>query len=150
MLQPSDFSTARAGSRARITRASTGNAPPRSGVQATRTFLKLRASGREKVLPGSAWDVGTRASGPAIAEKSSAASSTVRAMGPIDHSVSQALGKGQLGTRPGVGRNPTTLQKLPGLRSDEPRSEPSANGSMPLATAAAAPPEDPPLVFVRS
>ena len=60
------------------------------------------------------------------------------------------FGNGQLGTRPGVGRNPTTLQKLPGLRSDEPRSEPSANGNMPLATAAAAPPEDPPLVFDRS
>ena len=71
----------------------------------------------------------------------------MRAIGPSDHSVSQAFGNGQSGTRPGVGRKPTTLQKLPGLRSDAPRSEPSAKGSMPQATATAAPPEEPPQVF---
>src|SRR5215213_11199229 len=141
-MQPRDSSTAGAGSSARVTRASTGNAP-RSRLQATRTFLKLRRNERANTLPSSACEVGTRASGPAIADSNSAASSTVRAMGPMDQSVSQPFGNGQFGTRPGVGRNPTTLQKLPGLRSEEPRSEPSAKGSMPLATAAAAPPDDP-------
>ena len=55
-------------------------------------------------------EVGARASGPAIAERRKAASDTVRAIGPITASVSQALEDGQLGTRPGVGRKPTTLQ----------------------------------------
>ena len=115
-----------------------------------RTLRKSRRNGRAKIFPGSACVVGARGSGPAIAESSSAASSTVRAIGPIDHSVSHASVIGRLGTRPGVGRNPTTLQKLPGLRSDDPRSDPSAKGSMPLATAAAAPPDEPPIVFERS
>src|SRR6185503_10583749 len=149
-MQPSDWSTARAGSSARVTLASTGNAPPRSGLHATRAFLKSRASGRAKTLPGSACVVGERGSGPVIAESNSAASSTVRAIGPSDHNVSHAFGNGQLGTRPGVGRKTTTLQKLAGLRSDEPRSEPSANGNIPLATATAAPPDEPPQVFERS
>jgi hypothetical protein len=64
--------------------------------------------------------------------------------------LSQELVDGQFGTRPGVGRNPTTLQKFVGLRRLPPRSDPSANGSMPLATAAAAPPDEPPLVFAGS
>ena len=37
-------------------------------------------------------------------------------------------------------RNPTTLLKLPGLRSEPPMSLPSAIGSIPVASAAAAPP----------
>ena len=54
------------------------------------------------------------------------------------------------GTRPGDGLKPTTLQKLAGLRSEPPRSVPSASGSMPHASATAAPPLLPPHVFVRS
>ena len=77
-------------------------------------------------------------------------SSTVRAMGPSVESVSQAFSAGHAGTRPGVGRKPTTLQKLPGLRRLAARSLPSAKGSMPQATATAAPPEEPPQVFARS
>src|SRR5204863_389303 len=52
--------------------------------------------------------------------------------------------------QPGLGRRPTTLQKLAGLRRLPPRSEPSANGSIPAATAAAAPPLEPPGVRDRS
>ncbi len=37
-----------------------------------------------------------------------------------------------------------------GLRTDAPRSEPSATGTIPEATAAAAPPDDPPGVRDRS
>ena len=66
------------------------------------------------------------------------------------HTFNPAFGEGQCGTRPGEGRKPTTLQKLPGLRSDAARSPPSANGSMPQATAAAAPPEEPPALLLGS
>ena len=51
-----------------------------------------------------------------------------------------------MGTRPGDGRKPTTLQKLAGLRREPPMSLPSATGSMWSASATAAPPLDPPAV----
>jgi hypothetical protein len=57
---------------------------------------------------------------------------------------------GAEGTRPTVGRSPTTLLKLPGFLSDPPMSLPSAIGSMPVASATAAPPLEPPALFVRS
>ena len=38
---------------------------------------------------------------------------------------------------------PTTPQKLAGLRSEPPRSEPCATQAMPVASATAAPPEEP-------
>ncbi len=50
----------------------------------------------------------------------------------------------------GAGRSPTTLQKLAGLRSEPPMSLPSAIGSIPQASATAAPPLLPPQVLVRS
>ena len=56
----------------------------------------------------------------------------------------------EFGTRPTEGRKPTTLQKAAGLRSEPPVSEPLATGTSPQANATAAPPEDPPHVFVRS
>ena len=49
-----------------------------------------------------------------------------------------------MGTRPGVGRRPTTLQKAAGLRSEPPMSLPSARGTKPAAREAAAPPDEPP------
>ena len=43
-----------------------------------------------------------------------------------------------------LGRKPTTPQKLVGLRSEPPLSEPPcATQAMPVASAAAAPPEEP-------
>ena len=54
------------------------------------------------------------------------------------------------GTRPMEGRKPTTLQKAAGLRNEPPVSEPLATGASPQASATAAPPEEPPHVFVRS
>ena len=94
--------------------------------------------------------MGDRGSGPAIALSTSATSAALRAIGPSTLSVDHAVGAGQTGTRPGEGRRPTTLQKLAGLRSEPPISEPSAIGSIPHASAAAAPPLLPPHVFVRS
>ncbi len=85
-----------------------------------------------------------------MAESISAASCTVRAIGPTTESGNHAEKPGQFGTRPVEGRMPTTLQKLAGLRSDPPRSEPSAIGVMPQAKATAAPPLLPPQVLERS
>ena len=42
-----------------------------------------------------------------------------------------------------LGRMPTTPQKLAGLRSEPPMSEPWASHAMPVASATAAPPEEP-------
>ena len=42
-----------------------------------------------------------------------------------------------------LGRMPTTPQKLAGLRNEPPMSEPCASQAMPVASAAAAPPEEP-------
>ena len=43
-------------------------------------------------------------------------------------------------------RKPTTPQKAAGVRSEPPRSEPWASGPMPVASATAAPPLEPPQV----
>src|SRR5690625_6890 len=51
---------------------------------------------------------------------------------------------GVRGTRPNVGLNPTRPQKLAGIRTEPPPSEPRATGTIPAATAAAPPPVDPP------
>jgi hypothetical protein len=78
------------------------------------------------------------------------ASSTLRASGPRTPIGFHALADGTTGTRPGEVRSPTRLQNEAGLRMLAPRSDPSASGSMPLATAAAAPPLLPPGVRARS
>jgi hypothetical protein len=54
------------------------------------------------------------------------------------------------GTRPEVGRSAATPLATAGTRSDPPRSLPSASGAMPVATATASPPLDPPGVRVGS
>ncbi len=77
-------------------------------------------------------------------------SSTVLAIGPGTDRVYQAAVSEWLGTRPGVGRRPTTLQKDAGLRREPPMSVPSASGTMPVASAAAAPPLLPPADLDRS
>ena len=95
--------------------------------------------------------IGERRSGPAIALSISATSATVRAMGPgtcrAHHGV---VGRPRRHAADGAGRRPTTLQKLAGLRSEPPMSLPSAIGTMPHASATAAPPLEPPHVFVGS
>src|SRR5204863_7613638 len=93
-------------------------------------------------------DRGLRGSGPAIALKKSATSATLRASGPDTDSGDQVCPS--VGTRPGDGRKPTTLQNEAGLRSDPPVSLPSAIGTMPQASATAAPPLLPPHVFETS
>ena len=51
---------------------------------------------------------------------------------------------------PYVGLTPTIPQKLAGLRTESPVSEPIAIGTTPLATKAADPPEDPPVIRLVS
>ncbi|SKF29566.1 Uncharacterised protein [Mycobacteroides abscessus subsp. massiliense] len=80
---------------------------------------------------------------------SSAASSTVRVMGPPCASGPKGL-IGYIGMRPWVGLNPTTPQKLAGIRTLPPPSVPMDIGAMPAATAAALPPEEPPAVRLGS
>src|SRR3954468_6876576 len=147
--QPRLLKTLRCASRTAATAGSTGR-PPRSRDQAILVLRKFLFNGRLKTVPGSSMETGERGSGPAIADRRKAVSSTVRPSGPSTLSVFQALGEGQAGTRPGVGRKPMTLQKLPGLRRLAARSPPSAKGSMPHATATAAPPDEPPQVRVAS
>src|SRR3954447_365019 len=50
---------------------------------------------------------------------------------------------GGLGMRPAVVRRPTIPQKAAGIRIEQPKSVPCASGAMPLATAAAEPPDEP-------
>src|SRR5215210_5785975 len=54
------------------------------------------------------------------------------------------------GMRPNVGLSPTTPHNDAGMRTEPPVSAPTANGSAPNATAAAAPLEDPPAMRVGS
>src|SRR5580693_8445871 len=148
-MHPSDSNVARWPSTTARTRESNGT-PPRSLNQATRTPLKLRSSGLAKRSPGSVIERGARESGPAIAPRAKARSATERPRHPdvlrVDHP-NAAFG---LGTRPGEGRKPTTLQNAAGFRSDPPVSDPLATGASPHANATAAPPDDPPHVLVRS
>ena len=53
-------------------------------------------------------------------------------------------------TRPRLGFIPTSPQQAAGIRIEPPPSEPVAHGTIPAATAAAEPPEDPPGVRVGS
>ncbi len=80
--------------------------------------------------------------------RSSAASATVRAIGPVWASEGHDGGKkpGDRGTRPKVGLSPNTPQNELGTRIEPTPSVPMASGPQPAATAAAAPPLDPPLV----
>jgi hypothetical protein len=71
-------------------------------------------------------------------------SATSRAIGPSTEIADQPSGRLRLATRPGDGRSPTTPHKAAGMRSEPPVSDPVHKGSMPVASAAADPPDDPP------
>src|SRR5262245_16190885 len=122
--------------------------PPRFRHQAMRFPLTLPSSRAANRAPSSSIDSGSRGSGPAIALSKSAASVTLRPIGPDTDSGDHAPLPRD--TRPADGRNPTTLQNAAGLRSEPPVSLPSAMGSMRAASDTAAPPLLPPHVFVTS
>ena len=76
--------------------------------------------------------------------RSSAASATFLAIGPATPSPARVAKPGPAGTRPRDGLTPTRPHAAAGMRTEPPPSEPGANGSIPDATAAAAPPLEPP------
>src|SRR6185436_7507793 len=80
---------------------------------------------------------------PHIASSSSAQSSTLRAIGPCWPRFISMAPLTERATRPMLGRSPTTPLKLAGLRRLPPISEPCATQAMPVASATAAPPEEP-------
>src|SRR5687768_4806155 len=76
----------------------------------------------------------------------SAASVTVRVIGPTCATVPKG-DSGQAGTRPNDGLMPNRPVNAHGMRIEPPPSVPTASGPIPAATAAAAPPDDPPGVL---
>src|SRR5690242_8556138 len=75
---------------------------------------------------------------------------TVRVIGVMCDWLPNPSGVRSCGTRPSVCLNPTTPQHAAGMRLDPPPSVPTPIGANPAATAAAAPPLDPPQVRDRS
>src|SRR5690242_13736832 len=144
--QPRSEKTRRFALTTRVISGSNGM-PPIEVNQATRAPVKFRASGARKLAPSSSSASGSGAYGPAIALSSSATSATVRAIGPCVDSGDQDPSSS--GTRPGDGRKPTTFVNAAGLRSEPPVSLPSAIGTSPQRSAAAAPPLEPPTVFAE-
>ncbi len=81
---------------------------------------------------------GSRSSGRARTRSSSAASRTLRAIGPT-WGGAPITPAGYVGTRPNVGFSPTTPANAAGTRIEPPPSVPTANAPKPAATAATAP-----------
>src|SRR5687768_3312202 len=76
----------------------------------------------------------------------SAASATLRVIGPTCATVPKGE-SGHAGTRPKDALMPNSPVNAQGMRIEPPPSVPTASGPIPEATAAAAPPEEPPGVF---
>ncbi len=105
------------------------------------------ASGRE----GGGGSDGRVGSAPVVASSSAALSRTLRVMKPsvfMSPGVSSRIAPA--GMRPRDGMKPNTPQQLAGMRSEPPMSLPCAAGTTPAATAAAAPPDEPPGVSAGS
>ncbi len=87
---------------------------------------------------------GSRTGPPVIAAHSGTRSSTVRAMGPQQSSVHDSGMMPSIGTVPGLGLSPLTPHSAAGMRIEPAVSVPIAPGHMPVATATAEPPLEPP------
>src|SRR5215831_7443707 len=85
-----------------------------------------------------------------MASRNRARSSTLRAIGPCTLVELSTVNFAVCATRPMLGRMPTMPQKLAGLRNEPPRSEPCASQAVPVASATAAPPEEPAADFEMS
>ena len=79
-----------------------------------------------------------------VASRNNAASSTVRAIGPLTLRPHHASSCGAIGTRSRCGLRPNSPHQVDGIRIDPAPSEPSAIGASPAATAAPLPPLLPP------
>src|SRR4051812_24217195 len=84
----------------------------------------------------------------AIVSSASAASATVRVIGPVCASDAHDGGEkpGERGTRPKVGFSPNTPQNDDGSRIEPPPPVPTPSGPQPAPMAPPPPPLDPPLV----
>jgi hypothetical protein len=147
-MHPRDSNVLRCPSTTARTRGSKGT-PPRSLNHATRTPLKLRSSGRAQRSAASSME-----SGAGIWPRD-----RTQHEGQVGHRTPQASLSTQrrprerrfrIGDASDGRSKATTLQNAAGLRSDPPVSEPLAIGIKPQANATAAPPENPPQVFVTS
>src|SRR4051794_12640889 len=84
-------------------------------------------------------------SGPMTTSRARATSRTRRPMIPFEDRSAQSGGREPpAGTRPSEGLNPASPHTADGMRIDPPPSDPVASGTMPAATAAALPPDEPP------
>ena len=99
---------------------------------------------------GSGGPSGVEGPSPASTSSASAVSCTVRVSTPSTPKPSNARSSGPSGTRKRVGLSPTTPQHDAGMRIEPPASLPCAIGTSPAATAAALPPEDPPVISAGS
>ena len=85
---------------------------------------------------------------PPATSSSAAQSRTLRVIHPscaMPDTLSESITWGPCETRPRVGFSPTTPHLAAGSRTEPPPSLPWATGTRPAATAAAAPPLDPPV-----
>ena len=116
------------------------------GTRPIRSRPGARSAARRNVSPGGSGgaQAGSPSTGPAIASSIAAASRTVRASGPLVPRPVTSPPSGALLTRPRLGLMPTSPLMLAGMRIEPPPSLPCANGTIPAATATAAPPLDPP------
>src|SRR5260370_41465265 len=85
-----------------------------------------------------------------ITSSSSAASATVRAIGPLMPRPARSGMSGPSEIRPRDGLIPNRPHTLDGMRMEPPPSLPWAAGARPAAAAAAAPPLDPPADLDRA
>ena len=93
---------------------------------------------------------GSPATGPAMTSSRAALSRTVRVIAWRTLKPPISSPAGARDTRPRLGLRPKTPQHDAGMRIEPAPSPPLAAGTMPAATAAAEPPEDPPTVRSRS
>src|SRR3989338_5067125 len=99
---------------------------------------------------GKSTEVESSGSFPAIVWKRISASETVLAKGPIWSNDDAMATRPEREMAPYVGFMPTSPQKLAGWRTEPAVSEPKAPNALPMASAAAEPPEEPPGTRVSS
>src|SRR5260363_118580 len=104
-----------------------------------------RVTAFANTTPGSATRNGSPGSGPVMTSSASAVSRTLREITPSLEAPYQYSPKpGPEDTRPRDGFSPNRPQQAAGMRMEPPPSLPAAIGTTPEATAAAAPPLEPP------
>jgi len=137
----------RAGGRCPAAAGSSSTGTPNGASTHTRTRSRpgaSRAASAKDVAGTGAW-WRSPGSWPAIASSATAVSMTVRVSTPSAGVPAPTSPRsGPIETRPRLGFKPTSPQQAAGMRIEPPRSLPSASPTMPEATAAALPPDEPP------